>query len=295
MLPRYHGVMETQKVAEPDATRTLVDDDNVRITYYEWTAARPRGIVHIAHGAGEHARRYAPLAVELVDAGYTVIADDHRGHGQTGLDYLGLSHLGPRGVRGAITALQRVAETVREQHPGLPLFGLGHSWGSLMVQKIIARSGVYDGVILTGTSLAVPGVLNGGDLNKPWRGQRSTGLEWLSRDPAVGAAFTDDPLCFDIAEKPVWNLAQALSFLGRPSPRMPRDIPVLIMVGSDDTIGGERGATMLAETYSGRAGVSDVDLEIFAGARHEVYNETNRDEVIARLIAWLDEHRGGDG
>ncbi|WP_167132603.1 alpha/beta hydrolase [Paramicrobacterium chengjingii] len=276
---------------EPDNTRTLVDGDNVHVTYYEWTAAQPRAVVHIAHGAGEHARRYAPLAVELVAAGYTVVADDHRGHGQTGLDYLGLSHLGPRGMRGAISSLQCVAETVREQHPDLPFFGLGHSWGALLMQKVVARSGVYDGVILTGTSLAVPGVLNGGDLNKPWRGPGSTGLEWLSRDPAVGPAFTDDPLCFDIAEKPVWNLAQALSFLGRPSRRMPRDIPVLIMVGSDDTVGGERGTTLLAEAYIIRSGVSDVDLEIFPDARHEVYNETNRDEVVARLVDWLDEHR----
>ncbi|WP_166982360.1 alpha/beta fold hydrolase [Paramicrobacterium fandaimingii] len=282
--------MRPAHTAEPDVTRTLVDDENVRITYYEWTAAKPRGIVHIAHGAGEHARRYAPLAADLVAAGYTVFADDHRGHGQTGRDYLGLSHLGPRGMKGAITSLLRVAETVREQHPDLPLFGIGHSWGALLMQKVIARSGVYDGVVLSGTALAVPGVLNAGDLNKPWRGAGSTGLEWLSRDANVGAAFDADVLCFDIAEKPVWNLTQALSFLGRPSPRMPRDIPVLIMVGSDDTVGGERGATMLAESYSARAGLSDVDLQIFPDARHEVYNETNRDEVVARLTRWLDEH-----
>ncbi|GAB2527005.1 alpha-beta hydrolase superfamily lysophospholipase [Paramicrobacterium agarici] len=288
MLSRYAWPME------PDFTRTLVDDDNVRVTYYEWVAPHPRGVVHIAHGAGEHARRYGALAAELVEAGYSVVADDHRGHGQTGVDYLGLAHLGPRGVRGATNSLQRVAETVREQHPSLPFFGLGHSWGSLMVQKIVARSPVYDGVILTGTSLALPGVLNGGDLNKPWRGPRSTGLEWLSRDEAVAAAFVADPLCFDIAEKPVWNLVQALGFLGRPSPRMPRDIPVLIMVGSRDTLGGERGATMLAEAYSGRAGVSDVDLQIFPDARHEVFNETNRDDVVERLIDWLNDHVGGE-
>lgn len=274
----------------PDSTRTLVDADNVRVTYYEWTARNARGVVHIAHGVGEHARRYAPLAAELVRAGYTVIADDHRGHGQTGIDYLGLGHLGPRGIRGAVSSLQSVGEAVREQHPNSRVFLLGHSWGALMAQKIVARTGIYDGVVLTGASLAVLGVLNGGDLNKPWRGAASHGLEWLSRDESVADAFRSDPLCFDIAEKPVWNLLQATAFLGRPPTKMPRDIPVLVMGGSEDTIGGANGARLLAEAYRNRSQLSDVELEIYDGARHEVFNETNRDEVIARLVEWLDRH-----
>ncbi|SEB45403.1 Lysophospholipase, alpha-beta hydrolase superfamily [Paramicrobacterium humi] len=277
-------------MTQPDAIRSLVDDDSVRITYYEWTAPDPRGVVHIAHGAGEHARRYGALAGELVAAGYTVVADDHRGHGQTGLDYLGLGHLGPHGIRGATSAVQKVGESLRERHPDLPLFLLGHSWGSLMAQKIVARTDLYDGVVLTGTSLAVIGVLNGGDLNKPWRGTGATGLEWLSRDEAVGAAFTADPLCFDIAEKPVWTLPQSLQFLGRPPRHLPRDLPVLIMAGSDDTLGSGRGARLLADAYRDRAGLSDVEVEIYPGARHEVFNETNRDEVIARLVDWLGRH-----
>lgn len=275
---------------QTDATHTLVDRDNVTITYYEWAAENPRAIVHIVHGVGEHARRYGRLAAELVAAGYTVYADDHRGHGQTGLDHLGLTHLGPRGIRGAIRAVQDVGEALRERHPDLPLIVLGHSWGSLMAQRIIARSALYDAAVLTGTSLAVPGILNGGDLNKPWRTHGATGLEWLSRDPTAGEAFAADPLTFDIAETPAWKPLQPLAMLGRPSPKMPRDIPVLIMVGSRDTLGGERGGTLLAEQYVTRAKLSDVELEIFPEARHEIFNETNRDEVVARLVDWLDRH-----
>lgn len=272
----------------PD-TASFVDSEGIRITYYTWAVPAPRAIIHLAHGVGEHARRYAALAQELNGAGFTVVADDHRGHGQTGLDAGGLGDLGPGAVRGAIRSLTEMGLTLREQYPEIPLIILGHSWGSLMAQKLIAHEDIYAAAVLSGSSLAIPGVLNAGDLNKRWRGAGSTGLEWLNRDPEAGAAFSADPLNFDIAVTPAWTPLQALALLGLPPRRLPRDIPILVQGGAEDPLGGTRGMTKLAEAYRKRSGLTDVTLKIYPEARHEIYNELNRDEIIADLIGWLRE------
>ncbi|RLP79405.1 alpha/beta hydrolase [Mycetocola lacteus] len=283
---------EQDSPIDPTGARvgTLTDADGIVVYTYTWAAKNPRAIIHLAHGVGEHARRYAALAEELVAAGYTVVADDHRGHGRTGLEAGGLADLGPGAVRGAIRSLRSVGESIAREYPGIPLVLLGHSWGSLMAQKLVNTTTIYDAVVLSGSSLAVPGVLNSGDLNKPWRGPESTGLEWLNRDPEAGAAFRADPLNFDIAEKPAWNLFQAIGLLGRPPRRMPRDIPMLIQGGSADSLGGERGLTKLDAAYRNRAKLSDVTLHVYPDARHEIYNELNREEIIADLVRWLDAH-----
>lgn len=275
-------------MSEAPETRTLVDADGVTIWYYVWAVENPRGIVHIAHGAGEHAGRYAALAADLNGAGFTVIADDHRGHGATGENHLGLGRLGDGTTRGAIRSVLHVGQAIAEAYPGVPIVLLGHSWGSLMAQKIVTHEHPYSALVLSGTSLAVPGVINAGDLNKRWRTPGNTGLEWLSRDPAVGAAFAEDPRAFDIAEQPVWTALQAFAFLGRPPRRMPRDLPVLIQGGSDDPLGGTRGMRLLRDAYVKRSRLSDVTLQVYEGARHEIYKETNRDEIVADLLAWLD-------
>lgn len=268
---------------------SIIDPDGVRIYTYTWAAERPRAVVHLAHGVGEHARRYAAVAERLVEAGFTVVADDHRGHGRSGLEAGGLADLGPGAVRGAIRSLRRVGELIRRAYPGLPLVLLGHSWGSLMAQKLINTTEIYDAVVLSGSSLAVPGVLNAGDLNRRFRGPGSSGLEWLNRDPAAAEAFRDDPLNFDIAETPAWTVPQALGLLGLPPRRMPRDLPMLIQGGSEDPLGGRRGLELLARAYRRRARLSDVTLCIYPDARHEIYNELNREEILGDLVAWLGE------
>jgi alpha-beta hydrolase superfamily lysophospholipase len=273
-------------------SQVIPDAAGVGIHVYRWEAPQPKATLHIAHGAGEHALRWTRVAEALASAGYSVVADDHRGHGRTGEEHLGLSALGHRSTRAAIDAVQLVGQQARDQVGDRPLILLGHSWGSLMAQKMIARSSLYDGAVLSGTSLAVPGVINIGDLNKRWRSPGSTGLEWLSRDPAVGEAFAADPYCFDIAAQPVWSPLQAFAFLGRPPRRMPRDIPVLIQGGTDDALGGTRGLTMLRDAYRKRSRLSDVKLRLYRGARHEIYNEINRDEVLRDLIGWLNARFG---
>jgi alpha-beta hydrolase superfamily lysophospholipase len=272
----------------------FVDAEGVTIHYYSWAAAHPRGVLQLAHGLGEYAGRYEYLAQALVAAGFSVYADDHRGHGHTGLDQHGgdaskLGRLGPGGLRATIEAVRQLTTIIRNEHPDVPLAILGHSWGSLMVQTIINRhAGDYDAVILTGTAHRVPGSMNSGQLNAKHKHLGATGYEWLSRDPAVSQAFLDDPLTFYADVLKLFGLADGLRLFGVPTKTIEKDLPLLIMIGSEDSLGGERSVRNLANAYVRRSRLRDVEVVVYEGARHEIFQETNRDEVIGDLINWLE-------
>ncbi|SDK57033.1 Lysophospholipase, alpha-beta hydrolase superfamily [Cryobacterium psychrotolerans] len=274
---------------------TFTDDYGVEITYYAWPVPNARAVVQLAHGVGEHAGRYAELARALNAAGYTVYADDHRGHGQTGLDQHGgdlskIGRLGPGGMRAAVAGVHQLSGIIRSQQPGLPLVLLGHSWGSFMVQMIMNQYPAdYDAIVLSGTAYRWPGYLDSGDLNRKHKHLGTTGVEWLSRDPAVADAFIADPLTTTTPLARLFGLREAARIFGRPAQGLPPALPLLIQVGGDDTVGGERSARMLVKAYTRRSGLRDVRLVVYPGARHEVFNETNRADVVADLVAWLDE------
>lgn len=274
------------------------DDYGVVITYREWLVDSPRAIVQLLHGVGEHAGRYDRLAKELNAAGYAVVADDHRGHGQTGLaqwagDRTKLGRLGPGGHRAVIEDVHLLTGRIRSEHPGVPLVLLGHSWGSLLAQILVNRFPAdYDAVVLTGTAYRWPGSMNGGDLNRRHAHLGTTGAEWLSRDTAVSEAFYTDPLNFTADVVKLFGLLDALRLIGRPARSLPSELPLLILVGSDDSLGGARSAERLAESYVRRSGLTDVEAIVYDEARHEVFNETNRLEVVADLLAWLDARVG---
>jgi alpha-beta hydrolase superfamily lysophospholipase len=273
---------------------TFADAQGVTIHYYVWRAANPKGIVQITHGLGEHALRYERLAQELVAAGYTVYADDHRGHGATGLEqYDGdasrLGKLGLGGLRATINGIRHFTSLIRSEKPDQPLAAVGQSWGSLMLQKIVnGNANDFDAVVLAGTAYRTFRHMNSGDLNKRHKHLGSTGNEWLSRDPAIAQAFSDDPLTFYADAKKLFGIPDGLRLLGRPSKKVERDIPVLILIGSEDSLGGEKSVAKLAAAYVTRSRLTDVQAIVYPDARHEVFNETNRDEVVADLISWLD-------
>ena len=275
---------------------SFIDAQSVTVHYYRWAAVEPRGVVQIAHGVGEHALRYTYLAEHLVSQGYTVYADDHRGHGQTGMEqYHGdtkqMGHLGAGGLRATIQDLRDLSAIIRADLPGVPLILLGHSWGSLMAQKILNdHSADYDGAVLTGTAYRIPGMMNGGDLNKRHKHLGTTGYEWLSRDVEVHKAFAADPLTFPADILGLFGLADGLRLFGRPARDLERKLPLLIMIGSDDPLGGEKSVRKLAETYLKRSGLDDVMVIIYPEDRHEIFNELDKDAVNADLTDWLAAH-----
>ncbi len=271
---------------------SFVDRDGVTTFFYRWSPRKPKGVIHLVHGLGEHARRYEPLAQDLVKAGFEVWAQDYRGHGQTGLGQWGessrLGRLGPGGLPATLRALADFHRRIRSERPDLPLVFLGHSMGSLLGQIMLNQglSEEVDGVVFTGTSYRMPGYLNSGDLNAKHRHLGKTGAEWLSRDVDVHQQWVSDPLTFPANTLKLFGVIDSARLLGTPR-SLERNIPVLLMVGSDDSLGGPRGAEKLASAYRAR-GVTDVTCRVYPGARHEVFNETNRAEVISDLVDWLD-------
>jgi alpha-beta hydrolase superfamily lysophospholipase len=271
----------------------FADAHGIAIVYDIHPAGRPRAVVQLLHGVGEHAGRYPALVAAFVGAGYTVYADDHRGHGRTGMRQHGgnasrLGRLGRGGHRAAVAAVRMLSERIRDENPDLPLVLLGHSWGSFLAQILVnERPDLYDALVLSGSALRWPGSLHAGDLNAAWKAKDATGTEWLSSDPEIGRAFLADPLTTSVPLLKLFGPLDAARLYGRPA-RDLRDIPALLMVGRDDPVGGPRSVHRLAEAYRTRAGLTDVTTLVYPDARHEIFNEVSQAEVRADLLAWLD-------
>ncbi|WP_372467418.1 alpha/beta fold hydrolase [Microbacterium maritypicum] len=278
-------------------TREFTDAHGVAIVYDVHPAAgTPRGVVQLLHGVGEHAGRYGALIGALTEAGFHVYADDHRGHGRTGIRQHGgpekLGRLGVGGLRAAEDAVWQLTGIIRDENPDLPLVLLGHSWGSFLAQMLVNHHPeAWDAVILSGSALRTPGFLNAAPLNARWaKDEGATGLEWLSRDPAVWAAFADDPLTTDVPLLKLFGPIEAARLYGRPAKDLGRDIPMLLLVGRDDPVGGPRSVHKLADEYRSRSGLTDVTTLVYPDARHEIFAELQQEEVRADVLAWLDAH-----
>ena len=277
--------------------RSFKDSHGVEIVFWEWPVANPRAVVQLIHGIGEHSRRYDHVAAKLNSLGYAVYADDHRGHGQTGKGMVeaGLTksqgYLGPGGMDAVLAQVHQVTEIMKAEHPGTKLVMLGHSWGSMLAQRLFDKySSDLSAFVLSGSSLLIPGIINGGKLNKKWAHlPGATGGEWLSRDLEVGRKFREDPLNFGESFSTIVGFLDTLKLMGKPKKTINREVPILIQVGSDDSLAGERGNVMLANAYR-KLGVEDVILFVYEDARHEIYNETNKEEVLNDLANWLEAH-----
>jgi alpha-beta hydrolase superfamily lysophospholipase len=273
----------------------FLDAHGVAIVYDVHPAqGRARGVVQLLHGVGEHAGRYTALIDALTGDGFVVYADDHRGHGRTGMrqhggDATRLGRLGPGGLRAALAACRQLTGIIRDEHPHLPLVLIGHSWGSFLAQMLVNDDvRAYDALVLSGSALRWPGSLNAGDLNARWRAADALGTEWLSSDAAVGRAFLDDPLTTTTPLRKLFGLVDAARLFGRPRRDLQRDLPVLLMVGGDDPVGGPSSVERLATAYRRRSGLTDVTTIVYPDARHEIFNEVCQAQVRADLLAWLD-------
>jgi alpha-beta hydrolase superfamily lysophospholipase len=275
--------------------RSFKDDFGVEIMFYEWPVAEPKAVIQIAHGLGEHARRYDLMAATLNKAGFSVYADDHRGHGQTGVKQLEnkqikrLGNLGPGGMKATYKQVADFSKLIKSENPNRPLVLLGHSWGSFIAQKIINKySDMYNAVVLSGSALTMPGYLATGDFNKVWKKlPGSTGYEWLSRDVEIQNKFVEDPLTFLAAAAQVLGIKNSLQMFGKPSKDVRRDLPILVQVGEADPIGGEYSNKALVEAYRKNAGIDDIELYVYHECRHEIYNELNKQAIIEDLVTWV--------
>ena len=283
---------------------TLNGGDSHTVTGTILTPAAPTAILIISHGMAEHGDRYKPLARWLGENGIAVITYHHRGHGPS-CPSGNLGHYADQhGWTRVVDDLHRVVQHSRARFPGLPVNLLGHSMGSFIAQAYAQNHGdKLDTLILSATNRIDRGQLLASrtliGLIRLVRGKRHrsrlvarmtfeqfnhkfrpnrTDADWLSRDPDQVDRYIADPLCgFDCTVGLWWDFIGGMLRL---SPAVWRkDLPVHLFSGTADAVGEMgRGVRRHFQTIR-EAGVENVTLRLFEGGRHEMLNETNRDEV----------------
>ncbi len=310
-------------------TFTYKDQDNVEIFVYKWEPEQPpKAAIQIAHGMAEHAARYAHVAEALCNAGYICYANDQRGHGRTAGDLTeatlegNAGNLGPNGWKGTLNANHELTKIIKNENSNLPVFFLGHSWGSFLGQDLIQEWGnEYKGCILSGSngvmiqqvidvgkSVAESEIQKNGPYapskkmdklsfkpyNNPWRREPgATDFEWLSRDKDVVNKYVADPWCGFIspasfflemltAFEKIWDESNEM--------KIPKDLSIYFLSGSQDPVSLQTKSLIpLIERYKSY-GIKDVNYKIYENSRHEIFNEINKEEVLQDIVNWLNSH-----
>lgn len=291
-----------------------------RIQAYKWLPSQePRGVLQLAHGMAEHAQRYGPFARFMTNHGFAVYANDHRGHGQTTLLH------GQKGFFANSDGWDTVVQDMRllttliqlnhSQH--LPLFLMGHSLGSLLSRSYAQRYGSQlTGLIISGTSLVSKPFLRLASLLVSWQlrrkgartespllhsftfgpyirsvNPRRTDWDWLSRDCSAVDDYIADPLCGCVFTTGYYqDLAHGLEDVcnGANLKHIPETLPILLLAGGRDPVGSYGVDAMRLGRKLQSTGAREVSCNVYAGARHELLNELNKDEVYADILQWME-------
>jgi alpha-beta hydrolase superfamily lysophospholipase len=297
---------------------TFHADDGRVIYVHRWLPAEPpRAILQIVHGMSEHAGRYADLAHAMVQRGWGVYADDHRGHGRSVPEGEEPGHMADDDAFGRTTAdVHRLNELITDRHPGAPRVLFGHSMGSFVLQQLLGdHPGDAIGFALSASNGRPPPIAAAGkvlarlerlrvgargtsrllkalsfdDFNKRFAPNR-TEFDWLSRDESEVDKYVADPMCGFSCSTQSWiGLLDALPRLTSPEhlSRIPKNMPIYLFAGTEDPVGGRAGVRSLVDAYRA-AWLTNVDVVLYEGARHETLHETNKQEVADQLIAWCE-------
>jgi alpha-beta hydrolase superfamily lysophospholipase len=308
------------------STFTLASRDGTQLHVNRWLPDGPaKAVVQVAHGMAEHSERYARFAERLTASGYAVYANDHRGHGGTARTTQDAGYFSDdHGFDAVVGDMHLVTEHAREENPGLPFFLFGHSMGSFLSRSYASRFGTdLDGLILSGTAgdagalgkiglglaLAqarlrgrrhVSGLMDQltfGQYGAAFKPNR-TKFDWLSSDEAEVDAYIADERCGNVFTAGFF--ADLLGGLGSINSdglvsRVPKNLPIFIFSGDLDPVGDKgKGPQRVADQYR-RLGVLDVTVKLWPQGRHEMLNESNRDEVMDSVVDWLDTHQPAQG
>lgn len=308
----------TTTEAARSANFTFTAEDGHELYVHAWRpTGEVRGVVQIVHGMAEHAGRYEALALALNAKGIAVYGNDHRGHGRSLAPSQILGHMADsRTFDRSVRDVAQLAVRLRADHPGKKLVLFGHSMGSFYVQKLLyTRPDIMDAAVLSATSGKPPAIatagrgvarlermrvgkdrpsalltaLSFGDFNKKFAPNR-TDFDWLSHDEEEVDKYVADPFCgFPVSTQTWVDLLDATPTLSAPNNVgiIAKDLPIYIFAGTRDPVGEMgKGVDKLVRAYRD-AGLS-FDVRMYEDGRHEMLHESNRDEVIADCVAWID-------
>ncbi|HEY3003774.1 MAG TPA: alpha/beta hydrolase [Kribbellaceae bacterium] len=243
-----------------------------------WSAAQPSYGVLLAHGIGEHSGRYDHVASRLAADGAVVYAGDHHGHGLSAGDRAEITD-----VDVMVADLHRVADRLRADHPGLPLVLIGHSLGGIIATRF-AQS--YPGEL---TALVLSDPVVGGNpafealLDMDPMPEVPIDPTMLSRDPAVGEAYLADPLVYHgpLSRRTLSAVFASVDAIAT-GPSL-GDLPTLWLHGELDPLAPYDVTAKAFEHLAGPA----LEHKKYPGAMHEIFNETNKDEVLSDVLAFV--------
>ena len=299
---------------------TVKSHDKTPLAIYKWDCERPKGIVHIVHGMSEHAARYDDFASFLNQHGYIVRSSDLRGHGKTAgsIEKVGLFAM-EDGWNKVVKDIQFLNDYFGQEND-LPIIMLGHSMGSFLVRTLMYQfpnSG--DAYILSATA-GHPGMLGVvgkrlasvntsmmgkknktnlmtklafGDFNK--KCEKRTEKDWLSKDNDVVDKYIADPYCMQVFTSQFFNdLLEGVLEINKLSniEKVAKHKPVYFFAGDMDPVGDYgKGPVEVKEKFE-KAGVEDLVLKMYPDGRHEMLNETNKEEVYQDVLHWIENRIG---
>ena len=284
---------------------------------------RARGVVQVIHGMAEHVERYDALARLFASRGFVVCGDDHAGHGAS-CDPDGYGCLPARGGAEALVADEHTLRRLVTERMGsdAPYLLLGHSLGSYIARVYLAEHGEgLAGVILSGTGTLPVAVSWAGHalarLICAVRGEKyrsklldgmgvgayaravpgPSGCEWLSHNEKNVATYVADPRCgfmFSAGGYAAVTKLTARACSLAWARRAPHDVPLLFVSGAEDPVGDNGRGVRAAAALARRAGQRHVDVRIYEGMRHEIFNEDDGGRVMADVLSWVEERLGAD-
>ena len=279
----------------------------------------PKAVVQIAHGIAEHISRYDPFMFFLAENGYVAVGNDHLGHGLSAENEDGLGIFDTRnGWTYAVDDMKALRDQVRQEFHDIPYIFFGHSMGSFLTRTYLIRyPDQYDAAILSGTGQQSPALINAGffaaNLLTLLRGPGADGkllndmafgsyckkidnprtpFDWLSTNEENVDRYIADPLCGFVAKCSMYrDMMGGLKFLTKQSniDKMNKDAPIYFMSGAEDPVGDYGAGVEKAYRAFCDAGLHDVTMKLYPSGRHEMLNETNREEVMQDILAWLDQ------
>ena len=295
-------------------------DKKTKIHAVMWKPeGKPRAVLQISHGMIEYIERYDDFANFLNKAGILVVGNDHLGHGKSVTDQSEWGYFAPE-KGGAIVCrdLLKLTKKVKKSYPDIPYFLLGHSMGSFMARRYIINYGeMLDGVIVMGTGnqpmpLLMAGRALSGVLGKIYGDHHRSRLAakisfgaynkrinnpaspnaWLSRDEEQVNKYDNTPECtFLFTVKGFDQMFETIEYVenSKHIEHIPKDLPIMVISGTEDPVGAYRKDVRKVYDAFCKAGITDVTLTMIEGARHEVLNETDRQETYEKILDWLNE------